>query len=230
MNTIDLAAIPGVPQSTLSVEQLSAFGEHHAPPPWVAAGSALLWWQPPNRSLGAVIDSRLGRVGPPLGVVGGLLRYHDTPVGGYDELLTAVAFLTRHGVRTTTPFIAVSSAATLVAGRANWALPKSMAEFSGDLDTGTAMTCSGEGWRAHIEARAAGRGVPARTGFRLAQLWPDGIVRSARLGMTARLRPALARVRIAADPTLSGWLRSGRYPALYTHDFRGTLSAALDRG
>ena len=224
MTATELARVAGTPQTALSAEQIAAFGEHIAPAPWVATGSALLWWQPPNRALVEVIDSRLGRIGPPLGVIGGLLRYADTPVGGYDEVLTSVIYATRRGVRTTTPFITVNSPATLVAGRTNWALPKVPGTFSGDLETG--MTCSGDAWSLRIDASAADRGLPVRSGFWASQVWPDGLVRSSKLGMTARVRPAIARVKVDADPTLSGWFRSGRYPAILTHDFQGTLSPA----
>ena len=58
-----------------------------------------------------------------------LVRYADSPVGPYDELLWLEAVKTRQGWRPRVQQIVVSSAESVAGGRHNWAMPKTLARF-----------------------------------------------------------------------------------------------------
>ena len=63
----------------------------------------------------------------------GFVEYLDTPVGPYHEVLAGNLLWTGRLSVSQVPFIAVDSLASVAGGRANWALPKTMADFEVDL-------------------------------------------------------------------------------------------------
>ena len=73
---------------------------------------------------------------PGLLTVGGFVRYTDTPVGAYDEVLGMIG--SRTGLRPwgNVAFMSVNSESSLVGGRTNWAMPKTLARFDGELANG----------------------------------------------------------------------------------------------
>ena len=163
-----------------------------------------MWLTRPPRGAAATLPGALaGR--RPLGVAGGLIRYLDTPVGRYDEVFAALGFPHRRGVAGHISFMAVDSAASVAGGRGNWALPKELAGFTGDLDD---MTATGEGWQVIVRARPFGVAVPLRSSAINLQEYPDGVLRSATLRLRGRARPALVEVDAGGHPAL---LRSGRH-------------------
>jgi hypothetical protein len=98
-------------------------------------------------------------------------------------------------------------------GRANWALPKSLASFTWGPSS---IAASGDGWDVAAEARAFTPKFPMAGGLRVVQLF-DGEARSSWLGMHGRAR--LGRVNVTATgPTLSRWMAPGRHPALLISD------------
>jgi hypothetical protein len=157
-------------------------------------------------------------------VVGGLISYDDTPVGPYDEVVGLVGLLSSRGVTATVPFIAVDSPASVVGGRVNWALPKTLARFTGTPST--EMTATGEGWSVRVTVRSLGFAVPIRVRGQFVQSWPDGTDRRARVRMTGKARPALVRVHVDAEPTLSGWLRSGWHVGAVVENATGEFGPA----
>ena len=70
-------------------------------------------------------------MGTPLLTIGAMLRYEDTPVGRHAEVMAVTLIRGRRGPITHCPFIAVDSPASVVGGRANWALAKTLARFEG---------------------------------------------------------------------------------------------------
>ena len=104
-----------------------------APAPWTLDGQvAYLFIQAP-RSVQDGFNENVDPVRSPYsGGYGGLLlvRYNDSPVGPYDELLLVPGSYTFRGVnyyRITQ--IYVSSMDSVVNGRRNWAVPKKLARF-----------------------------------------------------------------------------------------------------
>jgi hypothetical protein len=158
-------------------------------------------------------------------VLGGLISYDDPPVGPYDEVVGIVGLLAGRGVTATVPFIAVDSPASVVGGRVNWALPKTVARFTGD--PATAMSATGDGWSVRAAVRTAGPSVPFRTRGAMAQPWPGGGVRRAGVRIAGRARPALVRVTVDAEPGLSGWLRGGWHLGVVIEGATGHFEPAL---
>jgi hypothetical protein len=223
MNPAELLRVAGVPESRLDDTTTARLPDSAPPAPWECACEAVVWVARATRAAARAIGTDLPRSGPPLVVIGGLVRYLNTPVGAYDEVLGAIGFL--HGRRPhgTVPFIAVDSPASLVGGRSNWALPKSLASFDGDPEPGSTFSAQGAGWRVAATIRSRGPSAPTRFAGRLAQVWPDGLPRESVLRGRATARPALIRVEVESDGPLAGWLRPGWHVGATLRDARFLL-------
>ncbi|MFL6126634.1 acetoacetate decarboxylase family protein [Actinophytocola sp.] len=202
MNRDEMLNLAGIPLTALA--DGVALPAEAPPAPWHTSMRAVVWQARPNGAARQAAGSVHGR---PALVLGALISYDETPVGPYDEIVGGVGLLSGKGFAATVPFIAVDSPASVVGGRVNWALPKTLARFTGTPPTG--MTATGEGWSVRVTVRAPGFAVPFRTRGQLRQPWPGGGVRRTRVGMSGRARPALVHVRVEAEPALSGWLRGG---------------------
>jgi hypothetical protein len=178
-----------------------------------------------NRAARQTLAPAVAGLGVPVAVIGGFLRYHDTPVGGYDEVFGAVALATARGIRASVPFMAVDSHSSVVGGRANWALPKTMADFTGAPKRGDTMTATNATWQVSARPRALPRTVPLLASGRLAQQSVDGIVRSSRLRVVGSASPALVGVDVNSAFALPSWLRPGSHPGLVLRDVSFTLDA-----
>jgi len=160
-----------------------------------------VWGTRGGKASATAIAGTVAHRGRPLAVIGGMIAYQDTPVGDYREVLGAVGVTHGRSLLGSVPFMAVDSIDSLVGGRQNWALPKSLATFTGD-PAGSAMSATGPTWSVHARTRAIG---PAR----LAQRWPDGQIRGALLNGRAAIRLALVHVDVKSDDSLADWLRPG---------------------
>ena len=218
-----LADLPGAPESRLAAAVLAQLPDHTPAPPWPTRVQAVVWWhRAPPAALAALPAALRARVRLPL-VVGAFVRYLDSPVGPYDELIGAVLYRPLHAH---VPFICVDSVPSIHGGRAHWALPKAMARFHREEDGPVAAT--GDGWRVAAAPQPRGPRLPALAVLSTTQLDGDGRERTAR--STARGRARLGRVVVqvgtdrAGEPgSIAGWLRAGRH--------RGAvLSAALQVG
>jgi len=156
-------------------------------------------------------------------VVGGLVRYLATPVGPYAEVLAAVAGLDTGGVWGTVSFMAVDSAAGLVAGRLTWGLPKTLGVIEGSPRSGTTRASGSEGgtWRISVAVSPLGPWVPLRGRATLRQP-SEGTVLASRVTATGRMRPAVVRV-VESDGPPADWLRPGRRPGVVLTDVRLTI-------
>lgn len=201
MNREDMIDLRGVPQTTLADDVAAGLPAEAPAAPWHTAMRAVVWQTLPSRAAREAAGPVPGRAAL---VLGGMISYDETPVGPYDEIVGVVGMLSGQA---TVPFIAVDSPASVVGGRTNWALPKTLARFTGTPSTG--MTATGEGWSVRVTVHALGLAIPFRTKGRLLQPWPGGEVRHTRVRMSGKARPALVRVHVTAEPTLSGWLRGG---------------------
>jgi hypothetical protein len=154
------------------------------------------------------------------------VRYSETPVGPYGETFAAALLLRGGRPIVHVPFMAVDSGASVVGGRVNWALPKTVGDFEGDPGADAAASARGQGWAIRAGARPLGPVLPFRARLSLAQEWPDGTVRLARGHLKGRARLAVVSVRASGGPDLEGWLGSGRRPGVIVERARGTLGAA----
>jgi len=219
-----LRAVAGLPESALDERTAAGLPPSAPPAPWACRCDALVWSALPRRPrgpLGAAIDL-------PGAVCGALLSYSDSPVGPYREVLGLLAGSRGFRPSANVPFIAVDSPLSLVGGRLNWALPKTLAEFTGDLATGT-MTATGNGWTISATARTFGPALPIRLAGWLEQPWPDGRRRTAWLTGRASAQPALVRVAVRSDGGLARWLRPGRHLGLLLRQAEVTLAAPIRR-
>ncbi|MFB9995321.1 hypothetical protein ACFFLM_25575 [Deinococcus oregonensis] len=147
-----------------------------APPPWTLHGHGLIaLYLQQNASLGALM----------------LLRYADSPVGPYDELLWAtLPNPSPAGPRLQVQRIVVSSEASVRWGRRNWGIPKGLARFEWQEEPqGQQVRVSAPEGQvlAHLAYRTQGSSLPVSTS------------------------PLPARLRTLAQPVLdtapdAGWL------------------------
>jgi acetoacetate decarboxylase len=211
----DLARIPGVAETTLTAEQLALLPDEAPAAPWRVRARGVFWWsRPDQRARAALRDVLPAAVGPdarPLLVIGALVGYTDTPVGPYSEVLAMVVLRRGATVLGHVPFIAVDSPASVVGGRANWALPKTLADFDGAPAEGAAMTAHAQGWRIRATPRGYGPALPGPLLpiTPVVQAGPDGDRWSVRARGHARFRLARVEVQLEAAPSLAGWFPAG---------------------
>lgn len=212
MTTIDLRSVPGVPECDLSDEMYASLPLDAAPAPWTVTCSSITWYgrggRAPARAAGAAVVGS----GRALATIGGMVSYLDTPVGPYSEVFGVVAYRDGRTVTGTIPFMAVDSPTSLVGGRSNWSLPKTLARFSGaPSSTGCTMSAEGEGWSVRATARPFGPSFRVPMTSTLVQPWPDGRLRAATLRGTGRSRAAVVTVAVDSRGDLPRWLRPGRH-------------------
>jgi hypothetical protein len=198
--------VPGLPESRLSPEYLAALPADGPAGPWDCRVNLVLWIQRaqvPQRHLD------VGWLRPLTPLAGaGFIEYLDSPVGPYHEVFAGA--LLRDGLRPViqVPFIAVDSLPSVRGGRVNWALPKTMASFSGSIAAGDAQA-EGDGWSARVRPGRKLLPIPRPIPLRFAAVGPLGRYTLA-LHVAGRLQLVRAR---AEGETLTGWLGSGRHLA-----------------
>lgn len=222
----DVSLVPGAGETALDAGTRALLPCDAPPAPWRCRADALLWFARPSGRARQALEPAVARHGAPIAVIGGFVRYTDTPVGRYDEVLAAVVLMTRRGPRGSVPFMAVDSPASLLGGRANWSLPKTLVRFSGAPAPATPVSAATPAWAVRARARALPRGVPVGAAGRLLQQWPDGLVRSSRLRSTGAATPAVVRVDVRSTGSLPDWLRPGRHPGVLLDDVDFTLEPA----
>ena len=119
-------------------------------------------------------------------------------------------------------FIAVDSEASVVGGRANWALPKGLARFEGTIGLQGDAAVVGPDWTVRVGTRSRPLRLPTWLRYSCCQLWPDLTVRHfplkvqgwSRWGRSTsrsarRARSALGWRRVATpaspSPAACGW-------------------------
>jgi hypothetical protein len=236
---MDLRVVAGAPESALDERTAAGLPAAAPPAPWTCRCDAIVWLARPPSSgdLPAWVTasgdlatwaagSGLAGGARPLLVAGALISYTGSPVGRYREIVGLLARLGQGGPVVTVPFIAVDSPASLAGGRRNWALPKALAEFTGEPADGT-MSATGAGWTVTAAARSLGPAVPIRLAGRLDQRWPDGRRRVARVTGRAAGRPALVRLAVRSGGSLADWLRPGQHLGMLLRQAEFTLSNAI---
>ena len=214
MDRSELATVPGVPESPLTSEMLTQLPDSAPPAPWEGTASVVLWMTRGGKAARQALPPRLRNEVSALAVVGGMVHYRDTPVGTYHEVFGNVGFQRRARPRGVVSFMAVDSPASLLGGRSNWSLPKTLASFDGEVAAGRTMTTVGQDWRVTAKVTAVLPAIPMRIPLTLEQEWPDGIVRPCTMRIRGRGRPALVTVRVEAPGSLSRWLRSGHHAGM----------------
>ncbi len=213
MSRPEITGVPGVAETAVSEVLLARLPENLHPAPWDAIASSIVWYSRGGKAAGNALSERL-RGARGLAVVGGLVRYEYTPVGTYDEVFGAVGHRHGKGVVGTVPFMAVDSEPSLVGGRTNWSLPKCLAAFDGDPQSGKTFTARGAdaaNWRVSATPRVIGPAISMKRESTLVQEFHDGSVRPMALTMKSKMRPALVTVEVESDGDLPTWLKPGRH-------------------
>lgn len=230
-----LQRVDGVPESLLGDALATRLPDSSAPAPWETRVQAVLWFHRAARGAAAQLPSRLhGARTLPL-TIGAFIRYLDTPVGPYSEVLASPVMLARAPLpAAVVPFIAVDSLASIHGGRANWALPKTLAAFEWSQPPervgGGPFTVRGESthgptaWSVEGTIRPRRRRLPVRFPLRDVQLTPDGRELDIPMGVRGRLQLATIDVR-SSGPSLPSWLLSGRHLAVVLPDARMSFGA-----
>lgn len=216
----ELIGVSGVPETALSEALLARLPAGSAPAPWRCGFSALLWLGRGGRAASAALPRAL-KASPALATVGGFVRYTDTPVGGYDEVFGIVASRTGLQPWAHVAFMAVDSLASLVGGRTNWAMPKTLARFDGEPAARTVVATGSDqtAWRVEASARVIGPAVPLRLSGTARQQFGDGRIGESPLIFAGRARPAIVTTQVASAGALPEWLRPGQH-----------LGAVIDSG
>ena len=225
MTTFDMRSVPGVPECVLTDDVAAALPPNEAPAPWTVRCSSITWYGRGGRAAARAAGSSVIPSGRSLATVGGMVSYSDTPVGPYHEVFGVVAYRDGRSVLGTIPFMAVDSLASLVGGRGNWSLPKTMARFGSEASAGRqVMAAEGEGWLVRATARPFGPSFRVPMTSRMVQLWPDGVLRTSTLTGTGRSRSAVVTVHVDSRGPLPQWLRPGRHLGAVLSDVEFTLS------
>lgn len=210
----ELTGVAGVPETHVSDALLARLPSDAAPAPWTCEADAVVWYTRGGTAATEALPASLRPHARGLAVIGGLVRYHSTPVGPYDEVFGLVG--SRTGVKPwgSVAFMSVDSERSLVGGRANWAMPKTLGAFHGVIGTDEAVTVSGADgtrWRVGVTATGYGPWLPVRTGGLCRQEFPGGRVGDSRMTGRGRFRPAVVHVDVESDGPLADWLRPGRH-------------------
>lgn len=207
----EIAGVPGVPETALSDELVARLPENLAPAPWDARCRGLVWNGRGGSAARQALPPAL-RGARAFASVGGFVRYEYTPVGTYDEVFGMV--VSADGAKSwgNVAFMAVDSETSLVGGRTNWSMPKTLAQFEGAIGRGQTMSAWSDGpirWRVEATAVRVGPRLKVRSNQPSRQEFPDGTVRDSHMAARAVIRPALVRVEVVSDGPLASWLRPG---------------------
>jgi hypothetical protein len=223
-----LQEIEGVAESALADDDAARLPGASAPAPWSTVLDAVVWFHRAAPGAARHLPEALrGRRALPV-TVGALVRYAETPVGPYHEVLASPVLLGgSRGPEAVVPFIAVDSLPSVHAGRENWALPKTLARFDWPEAPrgGFELDAEGDGWSVHATVSPRPRRLPFAAATRNRQVTSAGaeIVFDSRWRGPARLASVELETR---GPTLPGWLRSGRHPALVLEGARVSVGPA----
>lgn len=229
MNT-ELASLPGASETELTDEMLGQLPDTAPLAPWPLAASVLSWSARPDPGAVEVVRAALPaplRDATPLLTAGMLISYAETPVGRYDEIIGAILLRQGRTVFVHIPFIAVSSAASVVGGRANWSLPKTLAAFDGHPASGRTMTARGSGWEVSATARTRGPALPFVLPplLRLVQVDASGRRWGAPVRASGWFHTARVTVKVSSTGELGSWLPQGPQVGLVTPKATCTLPA-----
>ena len=222
----ELTGVTGVPETLLSPMLLASLPENLSEAPWTVNCSAVVWTGRPTAQARAALAPQL-RDSRAVVVVGGMVRYLETPVGPYDEVFGIVMVresLTRSFGHVA--FMAVDSPASLVGGRTNWAMPKTLASFSGGVGSGRTIVARGDddkAWEVRATPRVVGPRIPVRSRAITRQEFPGERLGDSRLSARGKARPAVVDVQVASDGPLAGWMRPGRHLGAIAEDVTFTL-------
>lgn len=211
----EITGVGGVAESAVSAALLATLPPHDAPAPWTVTCEAVIWVCRGGEGAGRALPPALRASGSRgLIVVGGVVRYSDTPVGPYDEVFGLVGSRTGRRGWGSVCFMSVDSPASLVGGRANWGMPKTLGAFAGEIASGSSVVARGADevqWSVTATPRVRGPRLPARSRAITRQEFDGGRIGDSRLSASVKVRPAVVDVEVRSEGDLATWLKPGRH-------------------
>ena len=210
--TLSLHEVPGVPECTLPTDLRHTLPPNRAPAPWTVAARAVVWFARATPEANDALPPALRARGRAAVVIGGLVRYADTPVGAYDEVFAAIGMRVGRHLIGTIPFMSVDSPTSLVGGRDNWSIPKTLSTFTGapTEERFASTSATDREWSVTTSIRASGPRLPVFSRLRVIQQFPDGSLQGTRLKANGRMRLADIEVDVQSDGPLADWMVPGR--------------------
>lgn len=228
LSSDELVRLRSAPEAVLTAGLARRLPASAPPAPWRCTFSALTWVQRSGPAVSAIIPAPLRRTAAARWLVAALVHYEDSPVGSYSELLAAVLVRERWRLSLHVPFMAVDSLPSLRAGRANWALPKTLAEFEDGVGRSGVWGAAADGWSVNARARTYGPRLPVRATTQGVQVRPDQAIGRYRAAISGSARIARVEVDVTARDSQLGWMPSGRHLGLQWSNASLTMSAAFD--
>jgi hypothetical protein len=234
-------AAVGVPETWLPAGLLTRLPGAVARAPWTTRCEVVTWLHPVEAAAAGLVPEPIRPEKVAL-VAWALVRYADTPVGPYSEIAATVipADADANGVGHI-PFIVVDSLPSIVGGRVNWLLPKSLGRFEWSPDA-AAVTITPEepaapAWS--MTVRVSGNTTGDTTGDeaaatdvslpnRLRQVAADGRVGRLESTLSGSLRPVTIEVDAHAEGPLSMLLQTGRHDGSLLRDCRFEVGPLTD--
>lgn len=213
----DVATAGGLPETVLPPSLVQRLPAAVAPAPWLTKDCQVVSWlhEVDETALELLIPQSVRPTGATI-VAWALVQYGDTPVGPYSEIAATVLAADPEGYGHI-PFIVVDSETSVVGGRANWLLPKALADFEWAPDglgvTVTAREPAAPAWTISVdlEVAASGDSTPLVIPSRVQQASTEGWVGRFEGEMAGQMRSATVTVDGKADGPLASLLIPGRY-------------------
>jgi hypothetical protein len=228
LSTDEVTGLVGVPETALPTDVAAELPTSTPGAPWHVRMSALLWRHRARPAASAVLPHML--TAKRNGITNaGFVRYAETPVGAYSEVMAAPVSL-RGGLlpRVHVPFIAVDSLPSVHAGRAHWALPKVLATFTWpeSAPDDAAVRADGDGWWLSARVVHTGPRIPLLGRSTNVQVRPGGRVGLAATGMRGWARIVTVEVEVDPAASLASWLTPGRHRGVLVTKARLSMGAA----
>ncbi|HVS67377.1 MAG TPA: acetoacetate decarboxylase family protein [Mycobacteriales bacterium] len=201
----------GLPETQLPPQLVPLLPDKVPPAPWRTQCRVITWVHAVAPAAIEAFPAPIKPAGVAL-VAWALVRYEHTPVGPYDEI--AATLLPEGGLGYGhIPFIAVDSYPSIVGGRANWLLPKSLARFVWSEDSLsaniTADAPAKPGWSVTLNATPSGEATTTAVPSNVQQVSASGTVRRFTGTMAGTMQGASVNVEGVAEGPLAALLVSG---------------------
>lgn len=217
-----VAEAVGLPESTLPAALIQLLPDKIPGAPWRTQCHVVTWMHPVGP---AALDAFPQPIRPAAVslVAWALVRYENTPVGPYNEVAATLIPDGGDGYGHI-PFIAVDSYPSIVGGRSNWLLPKSLARFVWTQDqlsaNVTADAPSKPGWSITVSLTPTGEPTELAIPSNVQQVSTGGAVRRFTGNMAGSTRSAAVNVDGVAEGPLAALLVPGRHEGTILSDCR----------
>jgi hypothetical protein len=210
-----ITSAAGLPETELPDSLIARLPDSVAAAPWQTKCQVVAWMHEVDA---AAIEAFPAAIRPDSValVAWALVRYEDTPVGPYSEIAATLIPNGGDGYGHI-PFIVVDSLPSIVGGRANWLLPKALADFDWSEDGKSVTVTSGEpsspAWSISVSYETSGDISAVTVPNHVEQVSTDGVVRRFDGDLSGSMQTGTVQVDGHADGPLAALLRIGSHDA-----------------